>query len=108
MNNEQFQMLIDLMGNAADGTFWLVVMFMSVEVLEVLLLTWFGLYMLYAGYKLIHTINVDPNEKNLKEIHKQLTGLDCYGSYCTMDHSAVVDKIAELKAKLKANKKTRS
>ena len=98
MSNEQFEMLIKLMGNAADGTFWLVVMFMSIEVLETILLTGFGLYMLYAGSKLIYSINADPNEKHLCEIHKKLIGYAVNGSYHEVDQSHVMEKIAELKA----------
>ena len=102
MSNEQFQMLIDLMGSAADGTYWMAVMFMSIEILEVLLLTVFGLYLIHAGYKLIHAIALNPNEKHLFEIYRELKGYGVDGSYHPIDHSAAMNKIAELKA----NKRT--
>ena len=98
MSNEQFEMLINLMGNAADGTFWLVVMFMSVKVMELILITGCVLATIYAAYNLLSQSNNTPTELQLMAIYREVTGSVCNYSYSTSDQALVLKEIVKLKA----------
>jgi hypothetical protein len=96
MNNEQFQMLMDLVGNASDGAFWLVIMFFSVEIIGMLLIVFTIIGLTVILSRLIHSTNIEHIA--VLEIYHEVMG-DHVGAgvYNKMDHRDVMDKIRSIR-----------
>jgi len=96
MNNEQFQMLMDLAEKTSDGAFWLVVAFFSVEVIGWLTAAVVAVVLANCLRRAI-TENGD-HEDWIKGVYMEVMESQVTdGTYTPYDHRYLMRKIRTLK-----------
>jgi hypothetical protein len=96
MNNEQFQMLMDLVGNASDGAFWLVIMFFSVDIIGMLLGVMTVIVLTILIIRLIRSTNIEHIA--VLDIYREVIGRSVSaGIYNKDDHMHVMKKLRSIR-----------
>jgi hypothetical protein len=91
MSNEQFQMLMDLVGTASDGAFWLVVVFFSVKIIGWLIAAVCLITIALLGVRISKAWQFEPSA--LSDIYREVIGTGVSGTYVAYDHQKVLDKL---------------
>jgi hypothetical protein len=98
MSNEQFQMLMDLVGGASDSAFWLVVVFFSVKIIGWAMAVGTILTIVVLGCRLIHSSQFEADA--LQDIYREVVGKEVsHGYYAASDHRNVINNIRNTREK---------
>ena len=93
MNNEQFQMLMNLAENTSDGAFWLIVVFFAVKVIGWLIAATVAV-ITFHYIRSIFSENSSEHEVWVKEIYCEVTGNTVsQGIYALSDHRVLLRRI---------------